>query len=132
MTTALSSVFSKRRRIVGLLLFVVVPIMSSVSPPKAGTRDAMTFHQGDTEIYEAAKNGGPKVRYRVDASARVDAGTPRDVAENRAIAAWRTSVEREFGAEFADWASALGKVVRCDPPGGPTYTCGVSAIPAHR
>lgn len=117
---------------VGVAAFLVVVSMTPISTPRADTQGAMAFFPGDTEIYEAAKRGGPEVRYRISASARVHADTPRDEAERRAVAAWEAQAEREFGAAFGSWETALGKIVRCDPPGHAMYGCGVSAIPKHR
>lgn len=122
------SLFSK-------LALAVLLMVSTPEKPLAQSSSvtgAMEFVPGDTELYERGRRGEINIRSRVAGIARAGAETPRRTVQRAAIRDWENRVRQEFGPEYAVWRHAVGKIMRCDPPGGTIMACSASAIPRRR
>ena len=101
-----------------------MPAALATSP--AGPGGALEYRPGDTEIYENGSKGLRAVKYRISAHAQA---ISRRYAKVLAIKAWEAGASSEFGADYAVWRLAQGRIMTCDPPRQGGITCSVSAIP---
>lgn len=112
----------------GLAIAMASATESSLAASAGGSGAALEYRPGDTEIYETGRKGLRAVKYRISAHAQA---LSRRYAKVLAVKAWKAKASAEFGPDFANWTTAQGKIITCDPPRQASITCSVSAIPSH-